>query len=116
MIAWEPLTKLEQIQEVIEKSSSTPVLIFKHSTRCSISKTALERLNRQMPALDKAQLEFQYLDLLHYRDISNQIAETFGVIHESPQILLISNGKCILHQSHLGIQVGDILQNSEIKN
>ncbi len=50
-----------------------------------------------------------FLDLIQYRDISNQIAEQFQVYHESPQLLLIKDGECILDQSHGGISVDEAL-------
>lgn len=95
-----PLQEPEQLGKLAE--SDTPVLIFKHSTRCSISMMAWTRLQRQWS--DKLeQLPVYYLDLLNYRPISAQIAENFNVEHESPQALLISKGRCVWHASHNAI-------------
>ena len=57
-----------------------------------------------------------YLDLLSYRDVSNLIAEQFGVPHQSPQLLVIKNGDCIYNNSHLSISVKDVRQILEIKD
>ena len=95
------LTDLSQIDE-IEKLSHTSkdgVLIFKHSTRCAISSMALNRFERGWDLGDK-RLPVYYLDLIRYRAVSDLVSEKFGVVHESPQILLIRNGECTYHASH----------------
>ena len=102
---WIQLTDEGQIEEIIAKSSAKPQVIFKHSTRCSISAVALQRLQK---ARQPEGLDFYYLDLLAHRPLSNKVAEVFGVHHESPQVLLIKDGKCIFDESHLGISMQDI--------
>ena len=81
------------------------MVIFKHSTTCSISSMAKNRLERETPATNTL---FYYLDLRAYRAVSNKIAEEFHVHHESPQILLIKNGECTYEESHNGISMADI--------
>lgn len=104
-ISWIPLTRIEQIEEIKERSKSIPQLIFKHSTRCGTSALAKSRLEKkQAPAT----IEFYYLDLISYRPISKKIAEDFKVYHESPQVLLIKNGECIYEESHIGIRMEEI--------
>jgi len=104
MINWIDLREHEQIERIREESKKQPVLIFKHSTRCSISRTALDRLERNW----KSDIKTYYLDLLSYRTISNQIAEYFGVEHESPQVLLVKDGKPVHVSSHLAISADEI--------
>ncbi len=82
-------------------------VIFKHSTRCSISVLAKNRLEK-FAGSDK--LTFHYLDLLNHRSLSNEIAERFGVEHASPQILLIRKGECIYDESHHAITVEDLME------
>lgn len=109
---WNQLTDISQIHTVKELSKEQhirAVLVFKHSTRCSISSMALNRLESKWK--DKEDVPCFYLDLLNHRDISNQMATEFSVQHQSPQILLIKNGQCIYHESHNGISVPEIEQN-----
>ena len=109
---WHKLTDISQLQDIIEltKQQSTnrlTVLIFKHSTRCSISSMALNRLETKW--IDNEKIPAYYLDLLNHRDISNEIANLFSIEHASPQALLIQNGRCIYHASHTDISAADIL-------
>lgn len=102
---WTPLNNEEQIANIQQKSFDVPQIIFKHSTRCSISNMALHRLEK---AATPANTNFYYLDLLNNRNISNQIAEVFQVHHESPQVLLIHKGNCVYDESHSGINMQEI--------
>jgi bacillithiol system protein YtxJ len=104
---WIKLTTEEQLKEISDRSHHRPQVIFKHSTRCSISSTALGRLEKAQPPSD---VDFFYLDLLQHRGLSNKVAQTFGVNHESPQVLIIKQGQCIFDESHLGISMADIAE------
>jgi bacillithiol system protein YtxJ len=103
---WISLTDPSQLDLLVEQSGIRPQVIFKHSTRCSISSTAKYRLENA-PGSDS--VDFYYLDLIAHRNISNQIAERFQVPHASPQVLVIRDGKCIYDESHLGIRMEEIL-------
>lgn len=96
---WNALTELKQLDAIVEESASTPVVIFKHSTRCSISRMALKNFEREY-SLEESEVVPYFLDLLEHRDISNEIAQKFQVIHQSPQLLLIKNGKSVYDVSH----------------
>ncbi|MBX2906573.1 MAG: bacillithiol system redox-active protein YtxJ [Taibaiella sp.] len=102
---WIELTSEEQLAEIKETSNVKPVVVFKHSTRCSLSIMAKNRLDKMEP--DGA-ADYFYLDLLRFRNLSNKIAEDFSVHHESPQVLLIKNGECIYEESHNGIMTDEI--------
>ena len=104
---WIHLTTEEQLENIKLKSATTPQVIFKHSTTCSISKMAFSRFER---ADAPEGVDFYYLDLLNYRPISNAIAEVFQVHHESPQVLLIKNGECVYDESHYGIMMDELLE------
>jgi bacillithiol system protein YtxJ len=108
MINWSSLTREDQIQEIIEESKQKPVVIFKHSTSCSISATAKGRLERQWNDSELKAVKPYYLDLLAYRPVSNLVARTFEIEHESPQLLLIRDGKCVYDASHLGIRLDEV--------
>ncbi|MFZ9718605.1 MAG: bacillithiol system redox-active protein YtxJ [Chitinophagaceae bacterium] len=103
---WLPLQEASQVEHIIENSFKQPQVIFKHSTRCSISDVAKSRLERN-PFPET--IAFHYLNLIAYRELSNLIAETFQIQHESPQVLLIKNGKCTYHESHMAIDFNDIV-------
>lgn len=94
------------MKEIIASSYAKPQVIFKHSTRCSISSVAFQRLQK---AKQPDSLDIHFLDLLAYRPLSNKIAEVFSVHHESPQVLLIKNGECTFHESHLAISMNDLV-------
>jgi bacillithiol system protein YtxJ len=104
---WNILNDYNQVENLVEASHLKPQVIFKHSTRCSISVMAKSRLERsEFPE----QIQFHYLDLLQFRDISNKIAEQFDVHHQSPQILLIKNGECIFEETHSAISMDEIVE------
>ena len=104
---WKIITEEHQIEEIRAQSNERPQIIFKHSTRCSISSVAKSRLDK---ASEPEGMDFYYLDLIRYRTISNKISQDFDVHHESPQILLIKNGECIYDESHLSISIDEVKQ------
>ncbi|MCB0703692.1 MAG: bacillithiol system redox-active protein YtxJ [Saprospiraceae bacterium] len=104
---WIPIREIEDVRILDEMSKGKPCLIYKHSTRCSISSLAKTRLEKGWELSDE-DVSVYYLDLITYRGVSNYIAEHYGVQHESPQVLLIKNGQCLYHQSHLGISAREI--------
>ncbi|AIZ62543.1 general stress protein [Hymenobacter sp. DG25B] len=108
MNSWIQLTQPEQLVDIVRESEEQTVLIFKHSTSCSISAAAKSRLERQWADAGLQNVKLYYLDLLRFRPISNEIAEKFGVRHESPQLLLIKQGECRYDASHMGIRLSDV--------
>ena len=104
---WLPLTQSEQITDLAQASHEQPVLIFKHSTTCSISAAAKSKIERQW-ADSGLTLPIYYLDLLSFRPLSAQIAEHFNIRHESPQLLLIQSGECRYNASHMGIRLNEV--------
>lgn len=103
---WTSLDTAEQLNSIKQKPGYS--VIFKHSTRCSISMMAKRRFELDWDRLPD-EVSLYFLDLIQHRDISNQVASTFSVHHESPQLLLIKDGECILDQSHGEISVDDAL-------
>lgn len=101
---WIFLTEKSQIEEIILKSATKPVLIFKHSTRCGVSRMALKNFERDYD-IEKTALELYFLDILKYRELSNEVSKSLAVHHQSPQILLIKNKSVIYHDSHYQISV-----------
>lgn len=103
---WTSLDKAEQLDTIKQKPGYS--VIFKHSTRCSISMMAKKRFELDWDKLP-GEVPLYFLDLIQHRDISNKIANEFSVHHESPQLLLIKDGECILDQSHGEISVDETL-------
>ena len=103
---WNELTELEQLEALINQSEEQPVLIFKHSTRCSISRFAIKKFENEFDLQDK--IAPYYLDLLNHRDISNEIALHFKVQHQSPQILLLKNRAVVYDTSHENIDATEL--------
>ena len=101
-IPWISLTSLDQLENIYKESHIKPVAIFKHSTRCGISRMALRQFEKQLN-LEMSLVKLYYLDLLLYRDISNEIASGFKVSHQSPQLIILKNGTAIHKSSHHGI-------------
>jgi bacillithiol system protein YtxJ len=104
---WIELNDVAQLDALDATSADRPVLIFKHSTRCSISSAALGRLERAWSVHDDAKHVVYFLDLLRFRSISDAIEQRYGVQHESPQSLVIRNGKCVDVSAHFGITYAD---------
>lgn len=100
--SWKPLTSEFQLEEITELSKTKPVLIFKHSTRCGISRMVLSRFEESHADIHK-EVIFYYLDLLSFREVSDEVAARFQVMHQSPQLLVIKNGVCVAYGSHYEI-------------
>jgi bacillithiol system protein YtxJ len=108
---WINLTTEDGIEQIIQKSKDKPQVIFKHSTRCSISSVAKQRMER---AKQPDGIDFYYLDLLSNRALSQKVEDTFGVEHESPQILVIKDGKCVYDDSHMAISMDAIVSEAKM--
>ncbi|MCF8459917.1 MAG: bacillithiol system redox-active protein YtxJ [Flavobacteriales bacterium] len=104
-VPWKTMNSERQIAEIVELSHEKPQLIFKHSTRCSISSMAKSRLEREW---NLENLEPWYLDLIAFRNISNAIASQLGVHHESPQAIVLKDGVVVYDASHNSISVSEI--------
>ena len=104
---WNDLKTKEQLSDLISKSATAPQVIFKYSSRCSISDVVRNRLEKKQ---EESEIEFHFLDLIRYRSLSNEIAEQFAIRHESPQVLVIRDGKCVYDESHLSVNMDDIIK------
>lgn len=101
-VYWNYLEQMEDL-DIIEKTSfEKPVAIFKHSTTCGISRMSWNLFQKNYK-ISNDKMELYYLDLLAHRSISNEIALRFEVVHQSPQLIVIKDGKAIHHSSHESI-------------
>ena len=101
-LSWTPLISEEEINTIKEISINQSILIFKHSTRCGISRMIIKQFESLFNEENK-QLKVYYLDLLNFREVSSKLSEVFQVIHQSPQLLVIKNGISVYNESHYEI-------------
>jgi bacillithiol system protein YtxJ len=111
-MSWQTLRSVADLDVVESASADRPQLLFKHSTRCSISSVARRRLEGQSAQLAQA-MDLHFLDLIAHRDVSNAIAERLGVAHESPQTILLYRGQVLLDQSHMGIDPAELITEAQ---
>lgn len=104
---WQVLTDVTGLDTALALSYERPVVLFKHSTRCGISAHAKYRLENDW-AFSQEELVFFYLDLIAYRPVSNQIADKLSIVHQSPQLILVRNGKAVYDTSHHSIQAASL--------
>ena len=106
ILPWIALNGIDQLDAIAERSKGKTQLIFKHSTRCGISRMVM---NQFVAAYNlDLNVDLYYLDLLSYRDVSNEVGYKFQVMHESPQLLVIKNGVVVAHASHGAINEMDL--------
>lgn len=109
VLPWIFLTTESQLEEITKKSFEKIQVVFKHSTRCSISSVSMNKFvkNYNVP---KEDADLYYLDLLNYRSVSDEVGYKFQVMHQSPQVLVIKNGEAVYDASHYSIQTDKILE------
>lgn len=101
-LPWQALNSISQLEEITEASKTKTQAIFKHSTRCGISRMVIRNFESSFDSTED-QIDLYYLDLLNHRDVSSEIAAKFQVFHESPQFIVIRNGVMVHHSSHSSI-------------
>ena len=111
-VDWKKLESEAQLTEFIALSNRKPIAIFKHSTRCSLSSMVKSRLERAWD-INVNDIEIYYLDLIQYRDVSNKIASIFNIEHQSPQLIVLHQGKVLYHASHGEIDAGVLKESIE---
>lgn len=101
-LSWLKLTQVEQLPELQNQSNEKLVVIFKHSTRCGISRMVWNQFQASADfPVDEVAL--YYLDLLAYREVSDAVAERFQVYHQSPQLIILQHEEVVHHASHSAI-------------
>ena len=106
-IKWIPLTSTAQLDEIKKQSENETVAVFKHSTRCGISSMVIKRFANSFDE-DLKDFKIYYLDLLSYREVSDELGYTFQVLHQSPQLLVVKKGAVVAHASHYDIAQIDL--------
>ena len=107
-VPWHALTEVSQLEKIEKESEEKPVVIFKHSTRCGISRMVRNNFERNYDLPRDEKLKLYMLDLLANREVSNEVANRFGVRHESPQMIILKDRQVVHHASHQGIDLEDV--------
>ena len=100
-MAHKELTSSTALNYILTESLLKPQVIFKHSTRCFISSRVLKNTEN---CFDDPRADWHLLDLIAYRNISNDIENTLKVTHQSPQIIIVYKGDALYDASHEQIQ------------
>ncbi len=103
---WETLSSVDQLEKLAQENSA--FIIFKHSTRCSVSSMAKRNLTMDFASTNNDS-PIYYLDLIALREISNYISTKYNIQHESPQVLVLKGDTCLYHASHSDIELEAIL-------
>ena len=90
------------LESVITDSKQKPVIVFKHSNACSIS----ARAYREMEKLD----EVNILEVQSAREVSRELANLTGIRHETPQVIVLRDGKAVWNASHFDVKADDVLK------
>jgi len=106
---WEYLRDVNTFKQLVHESSEKPLVIFKHSTRCPISSMALDRFNDAASEI-AAESNLVMIDVIDDRPTSLHVADALGVMHQSPQVLVVHNEKAVYDNSHNGIQGKTVLE------
>lgn len=107
MVDWIQMTEESVLENLIDKSLSKPIIIFKHSTRCGVSRMALNIFENSYEK-NEITADFYFLDLLKYRKLSNEISDKLKIRHQSPQVIAVKNREVVYHDSHYSINLNSI--------
>ena len=102
------MTTIEDLDATLAKSNDAPIFIYKHSTQCPINARAAFRLREYMDKQGGALPRMHMVWVIESRPVSNAIEERLGVKHESPQLLLVKNGKVLWNTSHEDITAENV--------
>jgi bacillithiol system protein YtxJ len=109
ILPWIQLNSLSQLDDIVDASKVKPQLIFKYSTRCGVSRMVLNQFESSYDFYEN-DFDLYFLDLISYRQVSNEVGYRFQVLHESPQLLVVKKGLTVAHASHGQINEVDLNQ------
>lgn len=93
----------ETLDKLITDSRSKPVVIFKHSIACGISSAAYREM-------EKLEGQVNLLEVQSARDVSRELADLTGIRHETPQVIVLKDGKAVWNASHFDVKAGAVLK------
>ena len=91
------------LENLISDSTQKPVIVFKHSTACSIS----SRAYREM---EKLEGQVNILEVQSAREVSRELANRTGIRHETPQVIVLRDGKAVWNASHFDVKAADVMK------
>jgi len=100
---WREITSIEEWDKVMSDSASRQVIVLKHSTRCPVSASALEEYEAYLADKPNPDTDYYLVKVIESRPVSNKIAEDLGVVHQSPQMILVKDGKAVWNTSHWSV-------------
>lgn len=100
MSLWFPIKDESSLRGLVEGKSTEPMVILKHSERCSISFMAMSRLEKR----PDDRIKYYLLNVIEQRRLSNLLEELTETKHESPQLFLFNRGDLVLIKSHMSIR------------
>lgn len=106
-LPWKYITSVEQLSELLHNVGEKPLLLFKHSTRCGVSSMVLRSFENEWSTGDEL-CDLYFIDLLNHRDVSNEIAVLTGIVHQSPQAIVIKGKEIIYDATHSNIDARSI--------
>lgn len=102
------ISDIKKLQDILDNAEKGTLLIFKHSTRCPVSSHAKKELEKFLENNPKYKENTFLIKVIESRELSNYITETTGIEHQSPQLLIMKDGKVLIHLSHFQITVKSI--------
>jgi bacillithiol system protein YtxJ len=103
MAAWQELTTLEEWDRVRSDSAKRQIIVLKHSTRCPVSASALDEYEAYLADNPNPETDYYLVKVIESRPVSNKIADDLGVVHASPQMILVKDGKAVWNASHWSV-------------
>jgi thioredoxin 1 len=104
-----PLSDIQALDAAIDESRQRPVLVFKHSRFCGVSCEALDELHAHISRHD-GPTAYKMITVQTHRPISDEAARRLGIRHETPQALLLKDGKVVWNASHFRITADQLDQ------
>ncbi len=108
-VRWIPLERKEQLKGITGRSDEVLQVIFKNSLTCGVSGMVRRSFETNL-SIPEGKADLHMLHIQDNRELSDEVSRAFEIRHESPQLLLIKNGKVVHHASHGQISFVDLTE------
>ena len=98
-----PLHDVQSLDAAIAESRERPVLLFKHSRFCGVSCEALDELHAHIESRTGHAVSYKMITVQTHRPVSDAAVQRLGLRHETPQAILLRDGKVVWNASHFRI-------------